>query len=411
MRFPHYRQHDHMDCGATCLKIISEYYGKKYSLDILRELSDTTREGSSLSSISNAAERLGFKTIGAKISFEQLKELPLPAILYWDKRHFVVIYKIKKDKIYVSDPGFGLSKYDKKTFIEKWIGNNATESTKQGLILLLEPRPEFYEDNSFEPKEKEEKELSFLMRYLRPYKSYGWQLVISLIVGSVLQLIVPFLTQNIVDIGITNNNLSFIHLILIAQLFLFLGKLSLDVIQNWLLLHMSSRINISLISDFFIKLTMLPIAFFDTKMTGDLMRRIEDHQKIERVLTSGVIKVLFPFFSFIILGGVLLYYDTSIFLIFLVGSIFFFFWLLLFMNKRKELDYKTFALYSEEKSKTIELINGMQEIKLHNSERKKRWSWEYIQARAFKVKVKSLALYNKQISGSMFINEVKNIRG
>ncbi len=398
-----------MDCGPTCLRIIAKYYGKSYSLKTLRDLSDTTREGSSLSSVSDAAERIGFKTIGARVSFEQLKELPLPAVIFWEKKHFIVIYKIKKNKVYVSDPGYGLVTYDQNDFIRKWVGNNADERTKQGLVLLFEPTPAFYSENKEEKNREGQSEFKFLLSYLLPFKNHGVQILIGLIAASLLQLIFPFLTQSIVDIGIQGDNLNFVHLILIAQLFLFVGKLSLSVIQNWLLLHMSSRINISLISDFFIKLTMLPIAYFDTKMTGDLMRRIEDHQKIERVLTSGAIKVLFPFFNLIIFGFVLCYYSTSIFLIFLAGSVCFFSWILFFMNKRKELDHKSFDLLSEEKSKVMELINGMQEIKLHNSERKKRWSWEYVQARIFKIKVKSLALYNKQTSGSMFINQIKNI--
>ena len=409
MRFPNYRQYDIMDCGPTCLRIIAKYYGKSYSLKVLRDLSDTTREGSSLSSISEAAEQIGFKTIGARISFEQLEELPLPAIVFWEKKHFVVIYKITKKKVYISDPGFGLTSFSREEFIEKWIGNNASIQTKEGLVLLFETTPDFYENTPEKSNEKPKNEISFLANYLKPYKGYGVQVVIGLLVASLLQLIFPFLTQNIVDIGINGNNLNFIHLILIAQLFLFVGKLCVDILQNWLLLHMSSRINISLISDFFIKLTMLPIAYFDTKMTGDLMRRIEDHQKIERVLTSGAIRVLFPSINLVVFSFVLWHYNVNIVLMFVIGSILFFAWVLFFMNKRKELDHKTFDLYSEEKSKIMELINGMQEIKLHNSERKKRWSWEYIQARMFKIKVKSLALYNKQNTGSMFINEVKNI--
>ena len=200
-----------------------------------------------------------------------------------------MVYKITKQKVFVSDPGYGLTNYSKEEFLRRWIGNNAFADTKEGLVLLLDPKPDFYQENSLDKAKSKKGEFSFLFQYLRGYKGYGVQLIIGLLVGGLLQLIFPFLTQNIVDLGIEGNNLSFIHLILIAQLFLFAGKLSLDIIQNWLLLHMSSRINISLISDFFIKLTNLPIAYFDTKMTGDLMRRIEDHQKVERLLTSGFI--------------------------------------------------------------------------------------------------------------------------
>lgn len=398
-----------MDCGPTCLRMIARFHGKQYSLDTLRKLSDTTREGSSLLSMSKAAEQIGFRSIGARIAFEHLSELQLPAMVFWDKKHFVVVYKVRKDKVYVADPGFGLIKYDKEEFIKKWIGNNADETTREGLILLLEPTPDFYRNEIAEEKKERKNGLQFLLSYASGYRKYFRQLFIGILAASLIQLAFPFLTQNIVDLGIRNRNFNFVFLILAAQLFLFIGKVAIDIVQNWILVHLSTRINISLVSDFFIKLTGLPIAFFDVKMTGDLMRRIEDHERIDRVMTSGSLNVLFSFFNILVFSLVLWYYDVSILLLFAVGSTLFFGWILFFMKKRKALDHKNFYLLSEEKSKIIELISGMQEIKLHNAETKKRWSWEYIQARLFRLKIKSLALYNRQTSGAQFINEAKNI--
>ncbi|MCB0630564.1 MAG: peptidase domain-containing ABC transporter [Saprospiraceae bacterium] len=408
-RFPFYRQFDAMDCGPTCLRMIARYYGRQYSLETLRTLSDTTREGSSLLSMSKAAEKIGFRSVGARIAFEQLADLQMPAMVFWDKKHFVVVYKVRKDKVYVADPGFGLMKYEKDEFIRRWIGNNATESTREGLILLLEPTPDFYDQKVADKQNGHRKGLQFLLSYAAGYGKYFRQLLIGILAASLIQLAFPFLTQNIVDLGIKNRNFNFVFLVLAAQLFLFIGKVTIDIIQNWILVHLSTRINISLVSDFFIKLTGLPIAFFDVKMTGDLMRRIEDHERIDRVLTSGSLNVLFSFFNILVFSLVLWYYDLSILLLFAAGSTLFFGWILVFMRKRKALDHKNFHLLSEEKSKIIELISGMQEIKLHNAETKKRWSWEYIQARLFQLKIKSLALYNKQTSGAQFINEAKNI--
>jgi len=408
-KFPFYQQPDQMDCGPTCLRMITKYYGRSVSLYKLRKLSETTREGSSLKNIADSAEKLGFRTLGVKIDYNKLKEdAPLPCILHWNQNHFVVVYKIKKDTVWIADPGHGLIKLNKQEFLKNWIGENATESTEEGIALLLEPTPKL--------KQKEEDDtesakggFSFLYQYLFRYKKFLFQLVIGLLAGSLLQLIFPFLTQSIVDIGIQNQDINFIYLILIAQLFLFAGRTSIELIRGWILLHLSTRINISLVSDFFIKLMNLPIAFFDSKMTGDIMQRINDHQRIENLLTTTSLNVLFSLFNLVIFGGVLAWYNVNIFLVFLLGSVLYFIWVVLFLKKRKDLDYKRFAQMSNEQSKVMELINGMQEIKLHNAEKQKRWSWEYLQARLFKIETKNLALQQTQTTGSNVINEVKNI--
>lgn len=407
-KFPHYNQADQKDCGPTCLKIVSKHYGKIINIQSLRNLAETTREGSSLLGLSDAAEQIGFHTIGVKINFSKLLEVSLPCIVHWNKNHFVVVYKIKKKTIYISDPAHGLIQYTIKEFIKFWIGNNATENTDEGIVLLIEPTPKFYNE-SLEAEDETKFNFAFIFRYLFKYKKFIVQLSIGLLAGSLFQLIIPFLTQSIVDVGIQNQDISFIFLILFAQLFLFLGRTALEVIRGWILLHLSTRINISLISDFFIKLMKLPISFFDSKMTGDLLQRINDHKRIEKILTTSSLNVLFSMVNLVVFGIVLAYYSLTIFGIFLLGSVLYFGWVLFFFKRRKVLDYKRFSEVSQEQSKVIELINGMQEIKLHNAERQMRWNWEFVQARLFKVGIKSLALEQTQSVGSSFINELKNI--
>jgi ATP-binding cassette subfamily B protein len=409
MKFPFYNQPDEMDCGATCIRIIAKYFGRSISLPKLRQLSETTREGASLKNLADAAERIGFRTLGVKVDFDQLdKEAPLPCIVHWNQEHFVVVYKIKKGKVFISDPAHGLLEYTKEAFLKSWIGNNANENTQEGIALLLEPTPKLDQAEGDDNVEAE-KGFSFLFKYLFRYKKFLVQLIFGLMAGSLLQLIFPFLTQSVVDVGIQNQDINFIYLILAAQLSLFIGRTSIEVIRGWILLHLSTRINISLVSDFFIKLMNLPIAYFDSKMTGDLMQRINDHQRIENLLTTSSLNVLFSMFNLVIFGGVLAWYNINIFSIFLIGSLLYFVWVMLFLKRRKDLDYQQFTQMSGEQAKVMELINGMQEIKLFNAERQKRWSWEYVQARLFKIEIKSLRLEQTQSLGSNFINEIKNI--
>ncbi len=411
-KFPHYRQPDSKDCGPTCLRIVAKHYGKLYSLQHLRELSETIRDGSSLLGLSDAAERIGFRSLGVKIDYNTLLEAPLPAILHWNKQHFVVLYDVKtkrgKDVWYISDPAHGLMAYSKEELLKHWIGNNATETSEEGVALLLETTPTFFEEKN-EDKKEQKLGVAFLSKYLLKHKKFISQLIIGLIAGSLLQLLFPFLTQSIVDVGIKNQDIHFIYLILVAQLFLFVGRTAVEVIRSWILLHLSTRINISLISDFFIKLMNLPIAFFDTRMTGDILQRINDHQRIESLLTTSSLNVLFSAVNLVIFGAVLAFYNLYILLIFMLGSFLYFLWIKIFLKKRAALDYKRFSEVSQEQSKVIELINGMQEIKLHNAEKQKRWGWEYLQARLFKVSIAGLKLEQYQSVGSSFINELKNI--
>lgn len=404
--FPLYRQADAMDCGPTCLQMVAKFYGRYYSLQTLRERCFITREGVSMLGISEAAESIGFRTTGVKCELEDLRqEAPLPLIAHWNQQHFVVVYKIKDGKVWVADPAHGRVVYDKEEFKKCWISTGQREK-ELGIALLLQPTPDFYSAIGEKPVKNG---FAYLFRYLLVYKKFLIQLALGLLLGSLLQLIAPFLTQSVVDIGINTGNLNFIHLVLIAQLVLIAGRLSVDFIRSWILLHISTRINISLISDFLIKLMKLPIRFFDTKMTGDILQRIGDHSRIENFLTSQTLSILFSMFNFVIFGIVLLFYNVPIFLVFLVGSGFYFIWVYLFMRRRRDIDYKRFNQMATEQSNLIQMITGMQEIKLNNCERQKRWEWERIQARLFRVSVQSLALSQYQKIGSLFFNETKNV--
>ncbi len=406
-RFPHYHQPDAKDCGPTCLKIVSKHFGRDLNLSFIRQVSETNRGGSSLLGLSYAAEELGIKSLGVKINLEKLNKAPLPCILHWNKNHYVVLYKIKNNEYFVSDPAHGLLKYSEKEFLNNWIGNKDNNRNIEGTVLLLETTSSFFEGDF--PEEKSNLSISFALKYVLKYKKFIWQLVFGLLAGSLLQLIFPFLTQAVVDIGIENQDLNFIYLILLAQLLLFIGRTSIEIIRSWILLHLSVRINISLLSDFFIKLMKLPIAFFDTRTTGDILQRINDHERIERILTNSSLRVLFSLMTLLVFGIILVYYNLDIFLTFIFGSILYFGWILFFLRRRADLDYKRFAKVSEEQSQVIELINGMQEIKLNNAEKQMRWNWEDLQVKLFKIAMDGLKLEQWQNVGSDSINELKNI--
>jgi len=408
--FHHILQLDSRDCGPTCLRMIAKYYGKNYSLQGLREKCFITREGVSLLGISEAAEKIGFRSLGVKITWEQLvDESPLPCIVHWKQNHFVVVYNIirkaKKTIVKVADPAHGLISYTQYEFLQYWL-NDKREGEEKGTALLLEPGPDFH---TIEDEKTDKTKFSFLLQYLRPHKKFMVQIMLAMLLGSLLQLIAPFLTQSVVDKGIGNQNLNFVILVLIAQLVLMISRTAVDFIRNWLLLHISTRINISLISDFLIKLMKLPIGFFDTKMIGDIMQRIGDHTRIQNFLTGSSINILFSMVNLLVFSIVLVFYSLKILGVFLIGSIIYFVWVWLFLKKRRELDFKRFALMSSNQSNLFQLITGMQEIKLNNCERQKRWKWERIQARLFRVSVQGLSLSQWQQAGALFFNESKNI--
>lgn len=393
-----------MDCGPACLRMVAKHYGKNFSLQRLREISGINREGVSLLGISEAAEKVGFRTTGCKLTLNQLKEIALPAILHWGQNHFVVLYNVKgKDKhnFYIADPARGLIKYTEAQFLKEWLSDR-----HQGIVLTLSPTPEFYAQ---EGDKSEGLNWTYLLRYLYQYKQLVIQLFVGLGVGSLLQLIVPFLTQSIVDIGINTRNLNFIYIILIAQTMLFLGRMSVDFIRSWILLHISTRINISILTDFLIKLMKLPMSFFDTKMTGDIMQRMSDQKRIESFLTGSTLNIIFSLFNLLIFTGILAYYNVNIFIIFLVSSILYSLWVIAFLKRRRDLDFKRFDISAKSQSSIVQLIGGMQEIKLNNCEQQKRWEWESLQAGLFKYSIKSLSLGQIQQAGAFFINEGKNI--
>ncbi|PVX51928.1 ABC transporter transmembrane protein [Balneicella halophila] len=400
-----------MDCGPACLCMIAKHYGKNYTLDGLRQQSFIGRDGVSLLGISRASEKIGFRTVGGRLTFEKLVEkAPLPCIVHWNQDHFVVVYEVKKTRkeynVYVADPGKGLITYNKEEFCSHWISTQ-TNGEEKGVALLLEPTHLFYEQEGDELHGK--KRLQFLWKYLVRYKRYFTQLILGLFIGSILQLIFPFLTQAIVDTGISGKDIGFIWLILIAQLMLLFSRTAIDFIRRKILLHISTRINISLISDFFIKLMKLPMKFFDTKLTGDLIQRIEDHRRIERFLTAQTLNLLFSIFTFIVFGVVLFYYNLLIFCIFLIGSVLYGIWILFFLKKRRLLDYKLFEQQGINRNVVYQMITGMQEIKLQGCEQRKRWEWEDVQADLFDVNMESLSLQQTQEAGSILINELKNI--
>ena len=407
--FPVYRQHDIMDCGPTCLRMVAAHYGRRYTLEGLREKCHLTREGVSLLGISEAAEKIGLRSTGVYLNFEELKKAPLPCIVYWNKQHFVVVYKITgkegKEIIHVADPAIGRLKYHKEEFDRCWLSTTA-DNEEVGIALLLEVSPEFYEHS--EPA-KRRKGFSFLFSYLKPYHKLVAQLLIGLLIGSLLQLIMPFLTQSVVDYGISGENLNYVYLVLAAQLMLVLSLSSVEFIRGWILLHIGARINISLVSDYIAKLMRLPMGFFDTRMTGDIMQRMGDHTRIQNYLTNTSLNVLFSVFNIVIFSLVLLLYNFTIFSIFVGGSALYFFWVSLFMKKREQIDHKNFEQLSANQSNVIQLINGMQEIKLNACEQQKRWEWERIQAKLFKLRIKALALTQYQDSGAVLINQTKNI--
>ena len=360
--------------------------------------------------IEQGANAIGMHTLCARISISYFAKAPLPCILHWNQNHFVILYKIKRGKkFYIADPAKGLVKYTLDEFKEHWISTRSDDEDK-GVAMFLEPTPAFYA-NKFEDEEsiKEKRSFRFLFGYIKKYKKYFSQIILGLFVGSLLQLVLPFLTQSIVDIGIKNHNIGFIWLILLGQFMLTVSRTAIDFIRNWLLLHISIRINISLISDFFIKLLKLPMSFFDTKLMGDLMQRMNDHSRVNNFLTQQILSITFAMFSFVIFSVVLLIYNRIIFAIFLVGSVVYGSWIALFMRRRKVLDYELFEQQSINNNKTYEFITSIQEIKLQGCEQRRRWEWEDIQSDLFRVQMKSLKLQQTQEVGSVFINEVKNM--
>jgi ATP-binding cassette, subfamily B, bacterial len=400
-------QHDSMQCGIACIAMVCKHFGREYSIEELSKICFATTEGVSLLAISEAAGKLGLHTISATINIKKLSETSLPCILHWNQNHFVVLYKVRKGRIfYVADPGKGLSKYNRNEFEQHWISTQSNGDGK-GIAMFIETTPVFYHRKEIQTHEK--RSFRFLIGYIMEYRKYFFQIFLGLLLGCVLQLIMPFLTQGIVDLGIRHKDVGLIWMILLGELIIVTGRTATDFIRRWLLLHISMHINISLVSDFFIKLLKLPMSFFDTRLTGDLLQRMNDHSRVQSFLTTQVLGVMFTMLSFVVFGIVLLIYNKLIFEVFLLGSILYGLWIAHFLRRRKVLDYEMFEQQAINQDKTYQFITTMQEIKLQDCEQRRRWEWEDIQADMFNVQMKSLKLQQTQEAGGIFINELKNI--
>lgn len=402
------KQHDSMQCGIACLAMVCGFYGKRYSIGTLSHYCFATTEGVSLLGISEAAKQLGLKTMCYRVTTNELADDVWPCILHWNQNHFVVLYKVSKNgrKFYVADPGKGKIKYSRIEFEQHWISTQSNGEDK-GVAMFIEPTQDFYDKN--EELASEQRSFRFLWGYVMEYRKYFFQIFLGLLLGCLLQLIMPFLTQGIVDLGIQHKDVGLIWMILLGELMIVTGRTATDFIRRWLLLHISMRINISLVSDFFIKLLKLPMSFFDTKLMGDLLQRMGDHSRVQSFLTNQVLSVMFTMLSFVVFGIVLFIYNRLIFAVFLLGSILYGLWIAHFLGRRKVLDYELFEQQAINHNKTYQFITSMQEIKLQDCEQRRRWEWEDTQADLFNVQMKSLKLQQTQEAGSIFINELKNI--
>lgn len=410
--FPHYQQLDEMDCGSTSLRMIAKYYGMEYSAEMLRQHCHITRNGVSMLGISEAAEYLGFRTLGVRITMEQLThDASLPCILHWNQNHFVVCYKIKKGRsgryrFYISDPASQKLCFTEEEFMRCWLSTKV-QGQDCGMALLIVPGVKFGKRK--EECESDKQSLGFFFKYLKPYHRQIGILLLGMLMGSLLQLAFPFLTQALVDKGVNGKNLGFVTLILIAQLVLFIAQLSVNFIRGWILLHVNTRIDIALISDFLIKLMNMPLHFFDTKRIGDLMQRIDDHSRIKSFLMGNSLGFVFSLANFVVFSAVLGYYNLLVLGVFLLGNTLYILWVMFFLKYRRELDFKRFNQSATERNKMIQLIQGMQDIKLNNCERQKRWEWERVQMRLFRISVKGLRIGQFQQSGSVFFSQTTNI--
>lgn len=403
-KFPSYRQLDAMDCGPACLRIISKFYGKYLSLQFLREKCGVSKEGVSVYDLCTGAENIGLRSFATKVDFEKLeKSVSLPCIIHWDNSHFVVVYKIKKGRIYISDPAKGLVSYSKKEFCEKWLKNGKS----LGVIIIFSPTPKF--DGLESSRANWVQAYNYLIKYMKPYKRYAIHLLLVMLFITGIESLFPFISQAVIDIGIGSNDLNFIQLILIANVALVVFSAAGDWVRSSLNLHLASRIKISLLSDYVIKLMRLPISFFDTKLTGDILQRAKDQERIQAFIMSSVFSIFLAVLNLAVFGGILLFYDSSLFWIFLIGSLAYLIWVLMFWSIRKKLDMNYFELAAKDQSQWIENITHIYDIKLNQFEKEKRWKWEGLQAGLYQVGLRLLKVQQSENLGSKFINSLKNL--
>lgn len=405
--FPNYIQLYDKDCGPTCLKIICKHYKLDVSIDNLVKFCETNRQGTSLQNLSLGAQKIGFNSIPVQITLEDLDKVPLPCILLYEQNHFNVLYKIKNDKYYLSDPKVGLNKLNKDDFSKNWLSNSDNDF-KKGVCLLLETTPDFY-NQTLNSSSKKGININFIKDFIKPQKKLFFQLFLGLFIGIICQLILPFITQNVVDKGIVNKDLSFIFILLTAQLVFYLSYIIVEWMRSKILVYLGSKIKIHLLTSFITKLIGMPISFFDVKASGDILVRLRDQRRIKELLSSSSLEFLFSFFSLIVFSIVLAIYSINLFLIFVVGTIFFFIWFSSFLKKRAYLDQVSFKLDGEDSNNVIDLVNAMQDIKINNAEFKQRSKWEKIQYDIFKNDIDKNTIINRQVLISQVINEIKNI--
>lgn len=428
--FPCDRQLDMMDCGPACLKMIAKHYGKFYSLQYLRDKCGITKEGVSFLDLSHAAEEIGLRTLSLKCSIEDLLyKIPLPAIIHWDANHFVVVYKtapkttykdkknqnsIPKGTIYVSDPAKGHIKYSAEEFAAKWLKHNSSDKKRRdnkeqlGILMAIEPQADFYNREADEKLERKKTFENFL-GYFKPYKKSFINLFVVMLLVTILQGFLPFISKAVIDVGIQTHDIDFINVILAANIAIIVSVLLSNIVRDWILLHITSRINIALISDYLIKLMQLPITFFENKMTGDILQRAQDHERIRSFLMNNSLNMIFSTLTFIVFGIIMFFYNPIIFYIFLTGSIIYVLWVMAFLKIRKKLDWEYFELVSKNQSYWVETIGSIQDIKINNYEKPRRWKWENIQARLYKVNLRVLNITNTQNLGAQFIDSLKNL--
>lgn len=403
-RFPVDYQMDSQDCGPACLKIIAKYFGRFYSLQYLRDQCGITKQGVSLADLSIGAESIGLRTLAIKCTLEDVvNQIPFPAILFWKESHFIVIYHADKKYIWVSDPAKGRIKYTHEEFKAGWY----KKEEMLGVLLAIEPTIDF--KRSKVEKEIEKNSFISILRYFIPYKNSFATIFFIMLVVTLLQGILPFISKAVIDVGIKSSDVNFIHMVLIGNISILLSITIFNVIRDWVLMHITSRVNIALISDYLIKLMKLPVTFFENKLLGDILQRARDHERIRNFIMNNSLSLIFSILTFIIFGIILLVYNSIIFYIFLTGSILYIAWVLLFLRIRKRLDWEYFELVSQDQSYWVETVSAIQDIKIYNYEKYRRWKWEEIQARLYRVNKRVLNITNTQKLGAQFIGNIKNM--